>query len=330
MKSFGLLLSFLAASSAYSPLIQRLFNSEWETYKSKYNKEYSPRIDVYRKHLYLNNKMRVAQHNQEYHDGKVSYFKGINQFSDMLPHEKAQYQGLNIEPKEINPEAAIFIPPHPDVVIPKSIDWRKSGAVTSVKNQQKCGSCWAFSATGALEGQHFRKTGELVSLSEQNLVDCVRDSNGCDGGRMADAFQYIKNNHGLDTEESYPYLAEDEICHFNETNIGATDLGYTQIESGSEEDLMKAIATVGPVSVSIEVTDHFRSYVGGVFYDDTCTGSLNHGVLAVGYGTTDDGKDYWIVKNSWGAEWGLNGYILMARNRSNNCGIANDASYPLV
>ena len=145
------------------------------------------------------------------------------------------------------------------------------------------------------------------------------------------AFQYIKDNGGIDTENSYPYHAEDERCHFNPNKVGATDKGFVDIEEGNENALKKAVATVGPVSVAIDAShESFQFYNEGVYHDDDCSSeNLDHGVLVVGYGT-EDGKDFWLVKNSWGTAWGQEGYIKMERNANNACGIASSASYPLV
>ncbi|CAF1575252.1 unnamed protein product, partial [Didymodactylos carnosus] len=201
--------------------------------------------------------------------------------------------------------------------------WRKEGYVTEVKDQGQCGSCWAFSATGSLEGQHYRKYMELVSLSEQNLVDCSRlfGNMGCNGGSMALSFLYIKENKGIDIENTYPYEAMDGRCRFNKQNVGANDTGFVQIKHFSETDLETAIATVGPVSVSIDASrDSFQFYSTGVYNEPTCSSiKLDHGVLAVGYDTYKDTQDYYIVKNSWGKGWGDEGYIWMSRNKKNQC-----------
>lgn len=220
------------------------------------------------------------------------------------------------------------------VTLPHHVDWREKGAVTAVKDQGHCGSCWAFSAVGALEGQHFRKTGALVSLSEQNLVDCSKKygNNGCNGGMMDNAFRYVKSNKGIDTEISYPYEGIEDSCHFNPKNVGATDSGYVNLPSGNEEKLMNAVATMGPVSVAIDASqESFQFYAEGTYVEPQCDSvSLDHGVLVVGYGTDEQGQDYWLVKNSWGTSWGDKGYIKMARNMDNQCGIATQASYPTV
>ncbi|OQV18142.1 Cathepsin L1 [Hypsibius exemplaris] len=201
------------------------------------------------------------------------------------------------------------------------VDWRAEGYVTPVKDQGQCGSCWAFSATGSLEGQTYRKTGKLISLSEQNLIDCSRPqgNDGCDGGRSDYAFNYIAQV-GIERERDYPYTAQDDSCVYDPSKKAAEDTGFVDIPSADEAALVAA--SVGPISVAIDASrDTFQLYAGGVYNEPACSSTdLNHGVLAVGYGNDSRGGDYYIVKNSWGEGWGLGGYILMARNRDNQCG----------
>jgi len=220
-----------------------------------------------------------------------------------------------------------------NVQLPDAVDWRTKGYVTEVKDQGQCGSCWAFSSTGSLEGQNFATTGQLVSLSEQNLVDCSRcvGNMGCYGGWMNLAFWYIQLNDGIDTETTYPYFGVDQTCSFNPDNIGATDTGYIEIAEEDENALQSAIATVGPISVAIDAShSSFQLYRSGVYDDASCTeAGIDHAVLAVGYDSLN-GQDYYIVKNSWGTSWGNEGYIYMSRNKNNQCGIATLACYPTV
>ncbi|KAG5877276.1 hypothetical protein JTB14_038312 [Gonioctena quinquepunctata] len=288
--------------------------------------------------IFMENAHKVAKHNKLFAMGLVSYKLGINKYADMLHHEFIQtLNGFNKTKNMLRgadmDESVTFIRPA-NVELPEEVDWRQNGAVTAIKDQGHCGSCWSFSATGSLEGQHFRKSGKLVSLSEQNLVDCSKKygNNGCNGGLMDNAFRYIKDNGGIDTEATYPYKADDEKCHYSSKNKGATDRGFVDIESGNELDLKSAVATIGPVSVAIDASHQsFQLYSEGVYSDPQCSSTeLDHGVLVVGYGTDAKGQDYWIVKNSWGTSWGQQGYIKMARNQDNLCGIATQASYPLV
>lgn len=198
--------------------------------------------------------------------------------------------------------------------IPSSWDWRVQGAVTEVKDQGQCGSCWSFSTTGSVEGCHFLANKELVSLSEQNLIDCSFSygNQGCNGGLMTNAMQYIISNGGIDTEQSYPYTATDNgKCAYTKKNRGATLKSFHNIKQGDEQQLLEA-AVKGPVSIAIDASQRsFQFYSSGVYNEPACSSeNLDHGVLLVGWGTAVDGGDYWIVKNSWSATWGQEGYIL--------------------
>jgi len=315
-----------------------LVMEEWETYKLIHSKGYDNGMEEkFRMKIYMENKKRIAKHNAKAAKGEYSYHLAMNEFGDLLHHEfVAQMNGFKKRAKNETerPLGATYIAPAHVEKLPNDVDWRTHGAVTPVKNQGQCGSCWSFSTTGALEAQHYRKTGVLTSLSEQNLVDCSRSygNEGCNGGLMDNAFQYIKDNGGIDTEASYPYEGEDDKCRYNPKNKGAWDVGFVDVKEGDENALKTAIATAGPCSVAIDAShESFQFYSHGVYREPECSPeNLDHGVLAVGYGVDEEGQAYWLVKNSWGTSWGDKGFIKMARNEDNMCGIASAASYPLV
>ena len=304
----------------------------WEAYKDTYNKRYSSaKEDSLRRTIFFKNKRAIKTHNQE---TGHSFTMGLNHFSDMTPEEiAATAKGFDARMINKTHRATVTHIAAANVELPAEVDWRKHGAVTEVKNQGNCGSCWAFSATGTLEGQHFRKTGKLVSLSEKQLVDCTASFGmaGCNGGIPEVALKYVAQNGGLDTEKSYPYIPHEGACHFHADTVGATDKFVAEVAQ-SEEALKEAVATVGPISVAIDANHpKFMSYKSGVFDIPDCTGQLDHAVLVVGYGTDkDSGKDYWLVKNSWSTAWGEDGYIKMARNKGDMCSIATLAVYPMV
>jgi cathepsin L len=311
------------------------FDQMWAAFKIEHGRNYNAAEEPERKRIFVENVKKIELHNYLHSKRLKSYTLGINQFTDMETAEFVKLMnGYHRHAERPHSNATTYLSPNIKLDLPDSVDWRKQGYVTPVKDQGHCGSCWAFSTTGALEGQHFRKTGKLVSLSEQNLVDCSSKfgNQGCEGGLMDNAFTYIKANGGIDTEVAYPYEARDDACRYKPSESGATDSGFTDLPAGDESKLQEAIATVGPVSVAIDASHtSFQLYRSGVYDEPECSSQdLDHGVLVVGYGT-QDGHDYWLVKNSWGStKWGEGGYIKMSRNKSNQCGIASAASYPLV
>lgn len=315
---------------------QMPYDDQWMQFKSKHGKVYVDDEEDMRKNNFIQNVKRIQMHNYLHAKGKVTFRLELNSYADMSIKEFASimngYRRSNITTVKDLLHSTYLSPAQP-VDLPDEVDWRSEGYVTPVKNQGHCGSCWSFSTTGSLEGQHFRKSGKLVSLSEQNLVDCstTYGNHGCNGGVMDYAFEYIKENNGLDTEDSYPYEGQDDTCKFRSSYVGATVSGFVDVPQGDEDKLKEAIATVGPVSVAIDAShSSFQLYESGVYVEPECSSSqLDHGVLCVGYGT-DNGQDYWLIKNSWGPEWGDEGYIKMARNKDNQCGVASMASYPLV
>jgi len=303
------------------------YQAEFDMFKLKYGKSYgTPEEDERRFQIFANNLKFVNSWDAEARGFSVA----INKFADLSSQEfVAMYNGVNIT-KYYDSVIQKFETTRVEGDI---VNWVTKGAVTGVKDQGQCGSCWSFSTTGSVEGARFLAGDGLVSLSEQNLVDCstAEGNEGCNGGLMDDAFQYIIDNKGIDTEASYPYTATGpNRCEFKAANIGATISSFVDVTSGSEADLMTAV-TKTPVSVAIDASHNsFQLYSSGVYYEPACSpNQLDHGVLAVGYGTSGS-EDYWLVKNSWGTSWGMSGYIQMSRNRKNNCGIATAASYPVV
>lgn len=313
--------SYAAAINFKSLQYQEAFlNFMHEHGKSYASDEFQGRFATFKKNMDF-----INSHNAR---GDASFKVAINQFADMENSEfAAMYNGLRVPEGYVH--EADFVSTQEVKDLPAAWDWRHEGAVTGVKNQGQCGSCWAFSTTGSTEGCHFLTTKHMVGLSEQNLVDCSRPQGnlGCNGGLMTSAMNYIKIA-GIDTESSYPYTAHDGTCKFNPANVGSKLSTFTNIQRGSESDLQKALYQ-GPVSVAIDASQSsFQFYHSGVYSDNRCSSSqLDHGVLAVGWGSAE-GKDYWIVKNSWGTSWGNQGYIWMARNSHNMCGIATMATIP--
>ncbi|KAK2491407.1 hypothetical protein MC885_011259 [Smutsia gigantea] len=271
----------------------------------------------------------IDKHNEEHALGKHSFTMAMNPFGDMTNEEFRQV--MDTLQKQKYETGEVFPVPSLAQTLP-SVDWREKGSVTPVKNQGWCGSCWAFSATGALEGQMFRKTGRLVPLSEQNLVDCSgrQGNGGYRGGLVNFAFQYVTDNGGLDSEQSYPCHGKEEPCKYNPEYSAASVTGFHGI-SAQEKDREVTVANVGPSSVNIDASKQtFQFYKEGTYYD--AKGSSQNPdptVLVVGCGfkgaESHDNK-HWIVKNSWITGWGMNGYVKIARDQNNHCGIASAAS----
>lgn len=315
------LFASFVASSAYPTFF------EWAETN---NKVYSSSEEVFtRKQIYDANVAKISQHNREGH----SWSMDVNQFADL---SAVEFKNLNAGCLKVKAVKNLLGLSRSETIdasaLPESVDWEAEGAVTPVKNQGQCGSCWAFSTVASTEGAWFIKHGELVSLSEQQLVDCSgkEGNQGCNGGLMDYGFQYIIDNKGIGSEESYPYTAQDGTC--KKVSSVVTISGFKDVPTNSETALMTALVQQ-PVSVAVEADQNsFQFYSGGVM-TKACGTNLDHGVLAVGYGTDNStGLDFWKVKNSWGESWGAKGYILLGRGAkfgtSGQCGIQMDPSYP--
>lgn len=319
----------VALSSSSAPITLSEFEleiMEFNEYIATHSKSYASDEEYQRRFkIFRENSGFIRTHNQ----GKKDWYLGINKFADMsieefrsiyLPHKYQRKTERNVVEQE------------PFVNAPSSVDWRTQGAVTAVKDQGQCGSCWAFSSTGSIEGTWKIAGNSLVSLSEQQLVDCsTNDGNaGCNGGDMDAAFAYVIANGGITTEANYAYTAADGTCNkAKASQIAAKITGYSDVAVQSQDALLAAIVNQ-PVSVAVEA-DQFiwQFYFGGVVTKN-CGTNLDHGVLAVGY-NTGASTPYYIVKNSWGASWGESGYIRLGiSSGAGVCGIQLDPSYSTI
>lgn len=283
----------------------------------------------------------VAQHNAEAEAGKHSFTVEMNKFAAMTNEEYRSYlTKYRRAPRKV---AALGTFDASSVKnVPASKDWRdhSPSVVSPIKDQAQCGSCWAFSAVEAMEATAAMKLGtEVVEGSPQQLVDCVDNgADTCDlGGEMHDGYLDVMKRGGLDTEDSYPYEGQSgNGCRFKKGSLvpGTSDFkGYINITIGNETDLMAAVATIPTISIAIDASEiAFQLYSGGVYNNMRChnkAAQLDHGVAIVGYGTSDGGAAYWLVRNSWGEGWGVDGYIMMSKDKGNQCGVATDATYPI-
>ena len=303
-------------------------NSIFRDYIKTYNKNYNFSEYNTRYHIFSDN------YNYILYKNNISNFTlGLNNFTDMSRSEFRNNYLNGLVLKNNNSTFDFVYHNSSNTTnssLPSSIDWRAAGLVTNVKDQGQCGSCWAFSTTGTVEGQHAKVKNNLVSLSEQNLVDCSSSNYGCEGGWPSLAMSYIKQN-GVDTEDSYSYVGIDEKCNYNISLVGSF-VNNTVLIPRNMSDLYHALGTVGPISIAIDAEDDFQFYKDGIYSSTMCNsdfGSLNHAVLAVGY-SRFNGTNFIIVKNSWGSSWGMDGYIYMATTIDNMCGMATNSSYPLI
>jgi C1A family cysteine protease len=309
------------------------YQQMWGDFKQAYNKVYNGDEEQQRFGVFKQNVDIIEAENAK----ELSYKLGVNGFADLTAEEfAARYLG-GVPPQEERHDGAAYLGEHEvsGEALPTSVDWSTQGAVTPIKNQGQCGSCWSFSTTGALEGAQSIATGQLLSISEQQLVDCSGSygNQGCNGGWPYDAFKYAEAN-AMCSEASYAYTATDGTCHASGCSVAlpqGTVTGYKSV-SGGESGMMSAVAQ-NPVSITVEADQSvFQLYSSGVLTSSACGTNIDHAVLAVGYGTLN-GVDYWKVKNSWGASWGQNGYILLGRGigGAGECGIYSYApTYPVV
>jgi cathepsin L len=334
-------LNVLALVASVSALTPAFANSEdgYTAWMIHHKKNYSVEEVLSRYAIWQDNYAFVAKHNTEADAGQHSFRVGMNTFAAMT-NEEYRNTMLKYQRPERNYAIGTFDASSVSA-IPDSVDWRDHtpAVVSPIKDQGQCGSCWAFSAVEAMEAAAAIKTGTKVKKgSPQQLVDCVDNgADNCDrGGEMHDGYLEVIKQGGLDTEASYPYEGQSGGgCRFKKLNVinGTTNFkGYKQIKVGNETDLMAATAVIPTVSIAIDASSmSFQLYTGGVYNNFLChnkAAGLDHGVAIVGYGKQVN-KDYWLVRNSWGTIWGMEGYIKMSKDKNNQCGVATDATYPV-
>jgi len=315
-----LLVAFVAA--AYATSAQEQFAGFVTKYQKTYEtpEEYSRRFAIFQKN------MRIAAAQNAAHGGKATF--GVTKFSDLTQEE--------FRSKILMPKGSVKHNPNKNVATypslaaaPTEWDWATKGAVTPVKDQGQCGSCWAFSATEAIESQWFLAGNSLPTLAPQQIVDCDkgRGDEGCNGGDTVTAYAYIKAAGGQESESNYPYTAEDGKCAFSGSKVVAKVTGFNYITQNlNETQMADAMVTAGPLSICVEA-DTWQNYNGGILTKN-CGLDLDHCVMITGF-RNQGNTPIWLVRNSWGADWGEQGYIYIQRGK-NLCGVAEEVTVPTV
>jgi len=324
----AIIVSLFICSTLSITVQEKSFISWLKLHKKTYssNEEFKHRLNVY-----LSNLQYIEEHNRK----DLGFTLAINQFGDLTLDEFKQQilSPFNLSDRTYRSSQVYSHELYPIGDQDDEVDWRTKNAVTNIKNEGQCGSCWAHSTAASIEGAWSIKKGVLDSYSAQQLVDCTASygNMGCNGGLIDPCYQYIIDNKGIDTERSYPYEAQTKQCRFKPQSVGATISSWVDLPTQSEDALQSAVKNIGPISGAIDAGhSSFQFYSSGVYYDSQCSSTnLDHGINVVGYGT-QNGTQYYIVKNMWGTTWGMQGYVLMSRNRKNNCGVATMNSYPIV
>lgn len=287
----------------------------WNDYKINHNKVYSPEEDVVRESLFYQKLSEISDHNLRFLKKAESYKKGLNQFSDMTPEELQRFRNPHLlKQKELVSQTRTIIDPLMFLLeaIPDAVNWVERGAVTPVKDQGRCNSCYAFAATVVLEAQHYFRTGFLRNISEQQFVDCSLENWGCEGGFTWSCLEYAMDK-GVMFQEDYKYTGRVAKCHIQPERMIFPLSDFYRIPEGDEDTMTRLIALTGPVAVSLD-DHHMHDYSGGILSNSHGCTDINHAIALVGYGTDNEtGQEYYIAKNSWGDRWGEGGYLRIAR-----------------
>lgn len=285
----------------------------------RHGREYKDEIEKERHFkIFKENVEFIESFNQ---NGTQRYRLAINKYADLTTEDfLASYTGLDTSFQQKSNATTSFKYDSQLTDIPLSMDWRESGSVTGIKDQGRCGCCWAFSAVAAIEGAYQIGNNELISLSEQELLDCTTQfHDGCKGGLMTQAYDFLlQNGGGITTETNYPYQQIQSVCSTEQLSSPAVKISGYKIVESSESALLQAVANQ-PISVGIAANGKFHLYGSGI-YDGSCNPTLNHAVTVIGYGTSEDGTNYWLVKNSWGTTWGEEGYMKIVRDAGDEGG----------
>ncbi|XP_072392898.1 cathepsin L-like proteinase [Diabrotica undecimpunctata] len=299
---------------------------KWNNFKNTHFKRYNDLEDKLRFKIFQDSLREIEAHNDKYNKGEVSYFLTTTQYADWTNEEFRSLLNSNFNKKlYTKTENVVF---KSKAEIPPSVDWRNEKAVTEVKDEGTCGCGWAFSAVGTIEGQLVLKRNQsATSLSVQELIDCSAFNFGCTKGSNRFALMYARE-FGISSDEQYPYEAKDDTCK-NITDKAVKPIAQYGTVEESENSLAEAVARIGPIASVVYVDEilGWKLYGGGIFDNPSCTDSINHGILTVGYGTAE--KDFWILKNSWGTTWGENGYMRLVRGKK-QCGIYLDNSFAIL
>ncbi|XP_055805602.1 zingipain-2-like [Solanum dulcamara] len=337
LKNIGLVPFFILSLCAFiatsRDLKQLSMLERHEKWIARHGRAYEDEIE--KEHRFKTFKENVEFIESFNQNGTQNYKLAINKYADLTTEEfTASFMGLDTSLSQQESAATTTSFKYSSVTeVPFSMDWRKRGSVTEIKDQGVCACCWAFSAVAAIEGAYQIANNEQISLSEQQLLDCSTQNNGCNGGLMTHAYNFLleNNGEGITTETNYPYEETQSVCSTQQSAALVTISDY-EVVPQNESALLQAIANQ-PISVGLAASQEFQLYGSGI-YDGSCNSKLNHAVTLIGYGTSEeDGTKYWIVKNSWGSSWGEEGYMRIARDvgvDGGHCGIAKMASFPIV